>query len=437
MLPRYCFKLVLAVLLFILFVAAVGADEAVLRNGRRLAGKLQLDADGRLRFVSKESMSDVPIGEIHDIRFPDAVVHVALWGAPVRLEFGMSEWITGELVELTEKSATVRTFWSEKASLPRVELRAVTQPTGWLTFFHEDFEAEKCRLRLTNSPKLDAAEHTSGSRSLRLDAAGQSAEYVLAQPLEAGRFGVNFREVDKTASGRWYVEADFGHKNLVRVEIGGEAEYAVQTEIPAAESRQQSRSPGWHRLSIRFRRAHLLIGIDNKLLFESAEARHSKGLRAVRLGSKADPKNDTMHGAVCFDDFSIARPVEELRDLRGDPSQDECRLAEGDQLFGRITHADGRTVELQGGFGKRKIPWTMLRGVFLKKADAADPKTGDGVHVRLWLDSGYPDADELRGVLLKLDADKLVLRHAVFGDLTLDRTRLRKLRPLLPGKRIE
>jgi hypothetical protein len=432
MLLRVYLERFLAIVVCAQFIAAVRADEAVLRNGRRVAGKLELDADGRLRFVSKDSKSGMAIGEIHDIRFPDAVAHTALWGAPLRLEFGKSESITGELVELTEKSAIVRTFWSQKVSLPRAELCAVAQPAGWLTFFCEDFEAEKCRLRLTNAPKLDDS-HTSGRRSLRLDASGQSAEYRLPQSLEAGRFGINFCEIGGSANGRWYVEAEFGDKNPVIIQVGG-ADYSVQTEVHAAATRQVPRSPGWHRLSIRFRQEYLLIGIDEKLLFESGKERQAGTLQAVRLGCKADSKTEKVRGAKCFDDFSIARPLEELRDLRGDPSQDECRLAEGDQLFGRIRHADGRTVELQGGFGKRGLPWSSLRGIYLKKTAPIEARTGDGANVHLWLDSGFPDADELEGVLLKVDAEKLTLRHALFGDLTLDRTRLRRLRPLVPGK---
>jgi hypothetical protein len=436
MFPRKCHGSVLAVLLSFTVVHSLCADEAVYRNGCRAAGKLQLDADGRLRFTPQDGKSKLSFADIQDVRFPEVVPHSSLWGAPLRIGFDKEEWITGELLGLTDKTVTVRTSWSESAALPRSTLASIMQLTGWITLVYEDFEADAIRLKLAQSPTFDEREHTSGRRSLRLDAVGQSATYSLSKPMDEGRFSVNFRESGESRNGRWFVEAEFGENQTVRVQLVGDADCSVQTAIPSKESRRLPRTPGWHRLEIRFRDDHLLIGVDGKLLFESAGDWKSKGLQSIGLSCVATPGAEAIHGAVCFDDFSIARPVAELRHEAGDPAQDECWLAGGDQLFGQVTRANSHTVGIQGRFGTRTIPWSSLRGFFLK-SEATAPKTSDGAHARVWLDSGFPHADELEGVLLALDDRKLVLRHTVLGDITLDRSRLRKLRPIFFGKRIE
>src|SRR5262249_52933979 len=136
--------------------------------------------------------------------------------------------------------------------LPRRALSAITQLPGRITIFHEDFEADRVRLQLTGPPKLDDKEYVSGLRSLRLDAAGQSAGYTLPAPLDAGSFGVNFQAVGEPSGARWLVEADFGSKQPVRIVLAGEDSYSVETDLGAAENRPLKRSPGWHRLSVRF-----------------------------------------------------------------------------------------------------------------------------------------------------------------------------------------
>jgi hypothetical protein len=417
-------------------VCQVRGDEAVCRNGRRIAGELKLSTDGRLRFTSKEAKNSQPFSNILDVRFPEAVPHSTLWGTPLRIGLGKAEWITGELIEINAKTAKVRTVWSEGAILSRSALQAITQLPGWLTVFHENFDSDTIRLKLTKSPTVDKDEHTSGQHGLRLNAAGQSAGRTLPAALEAGRIGVNFHSVGEPTGGRWLVEANFDDKKTVRIILADATDYSVETESGSGDLRRFPRSAGWHRLSIRFRADYLLIGIDNKLLFESDKKWRSQGLRAVRLACVAKPGEEAMRGAVSFDDLAIARPLEELHHENSDPTQDECWLVGGDQLFGQVPRADGKEVEIHGRFGKRMLPWSSLRGFFPKSA-AVEPTTSDGAHVRVWLDNGFPQADELEGVLHALDGRKMVLHHPIIGEVTLDRSRLRKLRPLFFGKRIE
>jgi hypothetical protein len=417
----------------VLAVWHCAADEAVRLDGRRVTGTLQTDADGRLRFRAKDADADISLAELQDVRFSDSNPHFSLFGAPLRIHLGRDQGVTGELLDLDDKSVRVRTFWSDRVQLPRRAVVAVTQLPGRVTVFQEDFDADPLRLQLTASPRLDEKHHVSAPRSLRLDAAGQSASYALPTPLQAGRFGVNFR-VDGDPSGvRWLVEADFGGKQPVRVVLAGDDSYSVETDLAAAENRRIARSPKWHRVSVRFQADYLIVGVDDRLLWESAKSGPGGPLRTIRLVCVAREPGATARGSVHIDDLSIVKTVEELRHPKGDLAHDELWLLSGDQLFGRLARADRRQVEIQGRFGKRSLPWSSLRGFFLK-SEVADRQTREGQHVRVWLRNGFPVPDELEGILHKLDDRNLVLRHAVFGELTLDRSRLHRLRPLLSDR---
>ena len=107
-----------------------------------------------------------------------------------------------------------------------------------------------------------------------------------------------------------------------------------------------------------------------------------------------------------------------------DPSQDEVWLLSGDQLFGRVLRTDGRSVVLDARFGRRTLPWTAVRGIYLRRQAApARPETAG--RVRLAIDNGADaEPDRLEGVVLALDEGRCRLRHPLFGELNLERGRV-------------
>jgi hypothetical protein len=134
---------------------------------------------------------------------------------------------------------------------------------------------------------------------------------------------------------------------------------------------------------------------------------------------------------------SLVQTVKPLPRPLVDPTQDEVWLLGGDQLFGRLTRADGRTVTLEGRFGKRELTWGEVRGVFPRR-QAEPPATTEGEHVRVRCDSGAAsDPDELVGVVSALDDSQLTLRHPLLGEMKIERGRLCEMRWLFYGRRIE
>jgi hypothetical protein len=184
-------------------------------------------------------------------------------------------------------------------------------------------------------------------------------------------------------------------------------------------------------------RGLLLVSVDD-ILLSSGRFRGADGpLRQVRLACAGRQDGTRAAGAVWLDDLCLARAVQALRHVRADPDQDEVWLSSGDQLLGRILGADRRGVELEARFGKRPLGWGDVRGLFFRRATPPCQVT-EGEHVRLWLrDGGGSEPDRLEGPLTGLDEHALTLRHPLLGEVRLDRGRVRVLRQLFSGKRIE
>jgi hypothetical protein len=419
----------------ILLGASCFADEAVLRDGRHMEGRLKTEAAGRLHFAAKQNRADVPLANIERIRFVEAPLPSAV-PVPLQIHLGRGQHFTGELVALDEKTVTVCVPWSKELQVPRRAVASIRHPPGFVTLFHEDFETDSVALKLIGSPSLDDKRAASGRRSLVLQAAGQSATYSLPTPIDAGRIGIRFHDPGETNGARWLLDARFSGKHRAQVLLVGAGDhYKVQTDLAGA-SKDAKRAAGWHDLSIRFSCDYLLVGVDDLVIFESGENGPGAPLKEIRLACVVEPETDAVRGAVHFDDLTVAKNVPELAHEGGDGTQDELWLLGGDQLFGQVQRADRRAVDIRGSFGKRSVPWSAMRGYF-SKLRAAETHVTDGEHVRIGIANGLPEADELEGVVRALDERKLLLAHSVLGEITFDRDRLRYLRPLFFGRRIE
>lgn len=142
-----------------------------------------------------------------------------------------------------------------------------------------------------------------------------------------------------------------------------------------------------------------------------------------------------MRGTVSFRELAMLAAVDDLRRPPGDPEQDEVWLVSGDQLFGQVLQGDRRGVVLQTGGGKRTLSWGQIRGCYFRGQPGRGQIPG-GALVRLEARSGLgAEVDRLVGVLTGLSAERLTLRHAVLGEVVLERGRLERLTPMLAGRR--
>lgn len=428
-----------AVLLMGLAVAAAPADEAVLRDGRRQAGALTFTAGGRLAFVPAGAAAPLPGASVQRIVLPPAPVTPFRAGVVHQVHLPGGQRVSGELLALDDNGARLRVPW---AALPlvvfRTATRGVTQPAGQLALLDEDFETLPGPWVLAGSPGLTEDGPTSGRHALVLSAGGQSAAWRPARPLMAGSVGVNVRAPDRPVPGATVVELEFSAADgprRVRVPVAGPSE-RVGAEAPGTldEGRPLPKQAGWRRLAVEFGPARLLITLDDQLLWYRRGQGAGGPLAEVRLRREgAEGPSE----AVAFDELTVCRAAEPL--VRPDVAtgDDEAWLDSGDQVFGRLRRAARREVAFEAAGGPFPCSWANVRGVFLAPRPRP-PQTSAGEHVRLTLaPAAGREPDELEGVVTALDERRLVLRHAVLGELALPRERLRSLTPHLWGRRVE
>lgn len=417
----------------ILWGAATRADEAVLRDGQSVTGALTADGQGGLHFAAGGKV--VPSSQIARVR---------LGGAPAPFRAGnlfhallhSGECLTGELLGLDGHSLRLRTAWKDEVRIPRHALAAVTHFTDQVPLFEEDFEKDLTGWQLSGAPARSDRQHGSGGYSLCLDTPGQEAAYALSRPLESGRVEVNFLDPGPAAGTRWLLVAEFaGAKEPVRaVLVDATEHYSLETPLAAEDVAPVPRERGWRRLSLRFAPAYLLAGVDDAVVWSSAKAGPGGPLRKISLRCEATSDEKATPTAVYFDDLTVARPADGVARRTGDRGRDDVWLLAGDQLFGRVTRADRRTLDLEARPGKQTLSWAEIRGVYFAPPDEAR-RTVPGARVRIGIRPGRGSGlDELEGVLHALDDGRLVLRHTDLGELAIDRAHVAQVRPLMLGQ---
>jgi hypothetical protein len=398
------------------------AEEAWREGGEKLRGILTLDGE-KLRFQPSEGavISSENLTRIRFTRGNPAPFRV---GAGRRVRLWDGQQITGQILDLDKDKLRLRTAWTPRLEIPRTEIASIEALPGWQTVMHNDVKA----FALKGDPKWLDPDDGSSARALELRMAGQELAYTLPEPIEAGRFGVNFREQEAGRAGQWTVDLLFQQGERVRhvtVDLTGNGQpYSVAAAGLKGTSRKVTQTPGWHRLIVQFSKRSLRLTCDDEVLWYTLDEGVGGTLRRTSIHCRHEG------GATLWAEFCLDRSVNEHPKPPPDPEQDEVRSFDDDQIFGRILHADSRTLKIEGRFGKRSLPWTTVSNCSFHRpiASPKEKKTGS---VRLYIDSGLDaEPDVLEGVVTALDGRRIVLRHTQLGEFSLGRDRVRELRPL-------
>ena len=393
-------------------------------DGHATPGVLALDDAGHLRFTPNGQTRPLPLDAISFLRFPVVPTEPCRVAFVRRILLADGQQLTGRLLSVAGDTLALRTAWIDRLEAPRSAVVALRQPPGRLSVFEDDFTDDLKAWAVSGKP---AVGHD--PPGLSLSEPGQGVAYTPPEPLEAGRVAFNFLDRD-AAGARWLTELRFkddGDPRTLRVTLAGPGD-AYEVEPPGldGDSRRVARSPGWHRLTVRFSRDSLSILCDDAVLYSDLRGGPGGALRQVSLRCVEAAKSGDQRGKVEFAEFALTRPVDEPPRPPGDAGQEEVWLADGDQLFGDAVRIDRRMVEIQGRFGKRSLPWSDVRGCWFK---CAAPPPAEGARVRVWIDSGLePEPDVLDGAVKAIDDKQLILQHLSLGELHLPRERLRRLR---------
>src|SRR5262249_3741469 len=136
-------------------------------------------------------------------------------------------------------------------------------------------------------------------------------------------------------------------------------------------------------------------------------------LAEVRLATESKGKDTPPKDlAVVLDDLRLARRIEPVGGVEVEPDQDEVRLVGGDQVFGRVASADPAKVELSSLGRSVAIPWSIVGGIYFRRAPAtSSPVEGWLVRVEWRTSPGNDprDLDRVEGALKAVGAAEVTL----------------------------
>src|SRR5262245_7485653 len=398
-----------------------GADEAVRRDGTRVAGTLSF-ADGRFAFRTPDGTEPADLDLVRFAIKPPARPSVPLWH---QVRLGPGEVVLAEIRSLDPTHLDVRPAWAATLAVPRTAIERVGNAPGWRPVLFDSFDGDLARWTKTGEPR------TADGR-LIFDRAGRAVEGMWKGPLAARRVAVGLRSA-VTAARRLTLGLAFVRDRRpapVRVElIGPDAHYTVASPVKPTYDGRQKRDQGPHRLTAEFDRDRLHLFLDELVLW--AQDTGPGELQSIRLTAEGEGTE-----AVTVDDVLVARP-DPVREPRSwaDLTADAVRSPDGDETFGAIVAAGpvGLSFEVKGR--TRVLGWPEAAEFAFRRGTVAERETaGEHVQVRIRTVDGARDV--LDGAVTAFDDKRLVLAHAVLGDLTIPRDRVDELRFLFRGRRI-
>jgi hypothetical protein len=346
---------------------------------------------------------------------------------------------------ITEKSVLMRVPWqAAEVQIARPGVQAVIQRPGEAKLFAESFDRiDAGRWTVEGKPDLVAPtgrDPSDPQRGVRLPAGGTALQHGLSEPLVSGRLELRFFDSGQVVPGQqWTLDLRFRGPTgpaTLRVLLGwAEESLAVESpDGPALSVQRLSRAAGWHRLTVRFSPDQTDIAVDGK------ELAHGKGpvgpldsFRVQTRSTGSQPLPASLAGIV--GEIQIVRFAEPPTSLEIDPSQDEVRLVQGDQLYGTIQRADQEHVVLDVDGKPVSLDWSEVAGLYFRRMPSAStPVEGPLAHVEWRIAQGNPnqvrELEHAEGAVTAVSSSHIMLATPYVGTLTIPRDSLTSLRVL-------
>lgn len=382
------------------------ADEAVTHQGRIFVGSLKKN-----EFIVSGFQQVLPLVQIHHVRFPENPAPLPRCRMHHQLLLGGGQKLVGELRSISVSEIAFRLATGQNVKLPRRRVQGIVQADGYLLQLADDFDKDNGSLQWANKPSFDAEHVFSGKRSLLMNAGSKDLEARLPRSdLNNWRATLYFFDKSAAATIRFRLQSEQGDASLT-LTLGGKRYHA-----DCADGIPLNATIGWHILQLDAARGEAKVFVDDFFLGRKTIPRNAS-LVSMRF-------SHTGAGALWLDAFSLTNRTPPPTRTPGPPDLDEVWLASGDQVFGQITSADEHAIGFTARYGKRTFPWKSVRGIFFGKQPRS---TDQGATVRFRSGPGVT-ADSLDGIIIDVNERRMVLRHAVLGDVTIARDRLDTVR---------
>jgi hypothetical protein len=419
------------------------------RQGQpRLEGLLVADVSSGLKFLPRADTGRQPMalepGSV--VSFQGSAPVVASIPPLFQVLVGESARISGMLRAVGDQAVTLFVPWqSGEIRVARPGVQAVLQRPGEARVFADGFDRlDPSRWSVGGKPELLPGPKASDQRrGVRLPAGGSSLEHRLSEPLVSGRLELSFLDGGPVAVGQqWTLDLTFRGPTgpaTLRILLGW-AEESLAVESPQGPSlavQRLARSPGWHRLMLRFGPEQTEIAVDGK------ELAHGKGpsgpLSDLRIATRSTSSSTVPPDLSGFlGEIQVVRFAEPPASPEIDPTQDEVRLVVGDQLYGTIRQADSEHVVIEVDDKPVSLDWSEVAGLHFRRIPAASvPVAGALARLEWRAAPGEPnqarDLDYAEGAITAICDSAITLATPYAGTLTIPRDRLARLRVLDRG----
>jgi hypothetical protein len=416
--------------------------STIASDGSRWTGRIVGDARSGFRFEARGGDPIIPLERIGAVDFPERESSVRPSPPPFQLRLGHGQWVSGHAPALNDREVRLEIGPSgRRLSAQRGGVLELRQRPGEALALLESFEDwDDSEWARQGELALDDQRRRDGRTSLRVPSAATSLSYALPEPLESGWFSVAFHHGGQTAEGvRWFVELGFreqdGRTAPIRAVLGWSMDTpAVESpEGPALAVQRLILGEGWHTLSAQFDRDRLELAIDGASLARGPTP--SGRLAEIRIASErqgTDSADLTAH----LDDLRLVRRVQPPRSVQVDPEQDDARLINGDQLFGRLLQADRRQILLEMDGHRVPLEWSEVASLRFRR-DLIPGEPLSGLLARLeWSAGTGQNLDRAEGVLTSVSQQGFTLQTPYAGELMVPGDQMRRLEVLGQGTRL-
>ncbi len=427
-------------------LVAQARHESIIRGeGQAIYGRVVGDAKAGFRFAPIGDEPSVSLESAAVVTFDGPGADAGSGYPPMRVLLGLDQQLSGKLGAVDDRTIKLEDGpGGQVVVVTRGGAVALMQRPGEALVLQDGFETlEPARWTHVGEPDLVDQPKLAGAKSLSIPAGGSAVTCRLVEPVTSGRLEIAFHDPGRMVSGQqWFVDLLFrgpgGDESVRMVLDSAEESLAVLSSGEHALAVQRlARSPGWHRLGVRF-------GPETELAVDGDELAHGRArggpLVEIRLANHTLGNAEAGKGmAVQFDDLRLVRLAEPVGGLEVSPYVDDVRLVDGDQVFGRLKSGDSDSVGLLVDTRDVSLPWTEVASLRFRRP--FEPSRAiEGLLVRLdWRSSPGNDArdlDQVEGALLAVNDSSFSLATPYSGDLTIPRDRLRRLKVLGSGRRI-
>lgn len=449
------FFLTVVAVIFCLEVAVIDSRAETLTartsTEKVVHGLLAGNSVAELSFKSRAGRT-IPLSQITQLTGGDRNLPPS--GFPLcRVKLRSGDDVLGELVRLDDKQVSLRLPGGTVCQILRSRIRMFGPPRGYRLLFLESFKhpTDLAALKLQGN----VTRNTTGSLQFPR---GTGAELTLPQfKDDSGSTSGSLLQLALTPrpQARWQLEFRLGSDDTLRMEQSAGGPIVISASFPVAKQAIPDK-PGQRQIAMWHREKSLRVFVDGAVVASAESPRSpvtSLRVNVPQEDVKSSPSRTDTPAAnasvLLWQNISFASLGESSQHetrhatTAGFGSSDAVLTHRHGLLFGSVTSADGRGVELKNSLGRRLVPWQDVIQVHMEltapKAETAPAEISGWVsELQLTGMTGPSNVDggRLFVAVESADDDGLTVQHFALGTFRVPWHHVSRLQPRYAGKAV-